>query len=478
MPTPDNQVPLCVDLDGTLIKTELLFESFPRLLKRNPFWLFPAIFWLLRGPAFLKREIAARVTLDPATLPYNESFLTFLREAKRSGRKLILATGSDRTAVMPVANYVGLFDEVLASNGKTNLRGASKRKALTEKFGERGFDYAGNSSEDLAVWQGAREAVVVNGSRALSDRVAQCAKLGPVFSSSTSRLQSLSRCLQPHRWVKNLIIFVPVLTGHELGNTSLLLRTVWAFGAFCLCASGAYVVNDLMDLEADRHHPTRQRRPFAAGDLPLQAGLVFGPALLVTGALVAAQLSWLLAVVVAVYSVLAMIYSWWVRQIALLDVFFVAGSYAVRLVAGYAATGIASSVWLLVFSMFVCLSMALAKRYVELDEQRDHAWKGAAGRDYMISDLRLVAYSGVGSGYVAALVPALYANSREATRLYAHPMRLLLICPLLLYWFSRVWLLARRGQLHDDPIVFALKDPVSYIVGALSLVMFWLAAGG
>ncbi len=473
------QVPLVVDLDGTLIKTDLLWEFFVRLLKKNPLWLFATLLWWMRGRAFLKQQLAAQVTIDPSTLPYNEKFLTFLREQKSNGRKIILATASDLKMALPVANHVGIFDEVLASDGKTNLRSENKLKALVEKFGERGFDYAGNSSADLAVWRGAREAIVVNAPPSLVKKAAVWAKIGQIFEPDASPFHAFLRSLRPHQWVKNLIVFVPAVAAHKLAESSLLLHDVWAFVVFCLCASSVYIVNDLMDLDADRQHLTKKNRPFASGDLPLQIGLVVGPLLLVAGLFTAFQLSDAFAGVTALYLVVTMAYSWWIKRIVLLDVFFLAGLYTIRLVAGHAATGIVYSAWLLIFSMFIFLSLALVKRYVELNGAKQNELNKPAtfGRGYVAGDLEIVASLGTGSGYLAALVLALYVYSQQVIILYAHPNLLLLVCPLLLYWISRVWLLAHRGQMHDDPVLFAVKDPTSYIIGILALAVLWLSAG-
>ena len=474
-----NQVPLCVDLDGTLIKTDLLWESFVRLLRQNPFCLLHVFGWWLRGRAFLKQQLARRVVLDPATLPCNESFVAFLREHKGAGRKLVLVTASDRDLAVAVAGRFGLFDEVLGSDGKTNLRSAAKLKALTDKFGERGFDYAGNSPADLPVWSGAREAIVVNARPSLAKRAAGRTRVGRVFEPESGRFSALFRSLRPHQWVKNLIIFVPTLTGHKLTDLPLVWRDVWTFAIFCLCASGVYLVNDLLDLDADRHHPTKKGRPLAAGDLPLVAGLLLGPLLLSAGLWLAVRLSWPLAGVTAVYLLLTTSYTWWVKRMVLLDVFFLAGLYTIRLVAGHTATDIAYSAWLIMFSMFIFLSLALVKRYVELNSAKlAEANKSVpTGRGYTTEDLPVVLSLGTGSGYLAALVLALYVNSQQVVILYRHPNLLLLICPLLLYWISRVWLLAHRGRMHDDPVVFALKDPASYVVGWMALIVLWLATG-
>jgi 4-hydroxybenzoate polyprenyltransferase/phosphoserine phosphatase len=473
-PDAATSVPLVVDLDGTLIKTDLLWEHLVRLLRKNPLFLFAALSWWTRGRAFLKQQLARRVQIDPATLPFHREFLSWLREQKAAGRKIILATASDLKMAQPVAEQVGLFDEVLASDGKTNLRSRNKLKLLVQRFGDRGFDYAGNSSADLAVWGGAREAIVVNASRSLARKAAARATVGRVFQPETGLGLSLVRGLRPHQWVKNLIIFVPLVAAHKLKEPALVLNDLLAFGIFCLCASGVYLVNDLLDLDADRAHPHKRSRPFASGDLPLPVGLFLGPSLYAIGLVVAFQLSWLFAVVTGLYLLFTATYSLAIKRIVLLDVFFLAGLYTIRLVAGHAATGIVYSSWLLMFSMFLFLSLALVKRYVELAESHRSSM---SGRGYVADDLEVVASLGTGSGYLAALVLALYVNSEQVTILYRHPNVLLLICPLLLFWISRIWLLAHRGQLNDDPVLFAVKDAASYVIGVLALVVLWLATG-
>jgi len=298
-----------------------------------------------------------------------------------------------------------------------------------------------------------------------------------VFNGPKSTALALLRALRPHQWVKNLIVFVPLLTSHRLGETALLLNALWAFVAFSLCASGVYVLNDLMDLEADRSHATKRLRPLASGDLPLPAGLVLAPLLLAAGLGLAALLSLNFLGVLAVYFVLTTAYSCRLKQVALLDVFVLAAIYTLRLVAGHEATGVAYSTWLLMFSIFIFLSLALVKRFQEVQAWREASAANSAGRGYTANDRELIASLGIGSGCLAVLVLALYVNSQEVSKLYQHPMLLLLVCPLLLYWISRVWMIAHRGQMHEDPVVFALKDCVSYLVGALTLAVLWLATG-
>lgn len=447
------------------------------LLKRDPFYLMMLPLWWLRGRAFLKKQIATRIELNPAILPYHAAFLEYLRGEKRTGRILILATAADEQLAKRVAQHLGLFTEVLASNGKTNMRGKNKGHALAARFGKQRFDYAGNSTVDLPVWEQARFAIVVNASPQLAHRASQLTKVSRTFSDTASRVPILLRELRPHQWVKNLIVFVPLLTAHQFTDKSVLLRAMLAFIAFCLCASGVYVLNDLLDLEADRQHALKKLRPFAAGQLSLATGLLLAPLLLAASVGVAWWLSWHFVVVLALYFVLTTSYSWRVKQIAVLDVFFLAGLYTMRLIGGHAATGVKYSFWLLAFSMFIFLSLALVKRFTELKALRQQNLQDSKGRGYTASDLELVATLGIVSGFLAVLVLALYVNSPEVQVLYNYPIALLLLCPLLLYWISRVWLVAHRGQMHDDPIVFALKDGVSYLIGALILGVLWLATG-
>ncbi len=470
-------VPLCVDLDGTLIKTDLFAESMVRLLKRNPLYIFLIPFWWMKGRAFLKFQLGMRVQLDVAALPYCEPLIEFLREEHRRGRPLFLATASDRKLAQPVADHVGLFDDVLASNGEHNLRGTRKLQAMEQRFGPAAFDYAGNSSVDYPVWEGSRQAIVVNARKAVTEHAHRLADVSHVFNERRTPIKSIIKTLRPHQWTKNLIVFVPLLTSHQLNQPLLLANALMAFVVFSLCASAVYVLNDLLDLDADRHHPSKRLRPFAAGELSLPTGvaLVLGP--LAAGGALALLLPKTFAVVLALYFLLAASYSWRLKQLVLLDVFFLAGLYTMRLIAGHEATGIVYSFWLLAFSMFIFLSLALVKRYLELLALRQENKHDAKGRGYTANDLEMVATLGVASGYLSALVLALYVNSEQVVKLYAHKTLLLLICPLLLYWISRVWLIAHRGLMHDDPIVFALKDTTSYAIGILTLIVLWLATG-
>lgn len=474
---PTSQVPLAVDLDGTLIRTDMMWESLVRLLRRNPFRAVISLFALLRGRAHFKQVLAAQVKVDPANVPYHDAFLGWLKQQKSTGRKIILATASDLAMAKPIAAHVGLFDDVMASDGKTNLRNAAKRAALTRRFGERGYDYAGNSPDDLGVWPGTREAIVVNAPQSLAHRAAATTTVGQTFLNEPAHGRTFVKALRPHQWIKNLILFVPVLTAHKLTDKAVLLQAAVAFLAFCGAASAVYLLNDLLDLDADRHHPTKRLRPFASGELPLQFGLIGTPLLLLGALSLAMVLSPKFALITALYFFISTTYSWRLKQVQLLDVLFLAGLYTLRLVAGHVATGIAWSHWLLAFSMFIFLSLALMKRFQEIQTVREQNGHELKGRGYTAHHHDAVVTLGIISGIAAVIVLGLYVNSAKVVELYARPGLLLLACPLLLAWIVRVWLLTYRGKMHDDPTAFAFKDWFSYLIGGLTLVVMWFATG-
>lgn len=464
-----------MDLDGTLIYSDMLWESLAVLLRQNPLYIFMVPIWFCSGRANLKRQIAARCTVDVALLPYNEPFVAYLRAERKRGRKLLLASASDRSLVEKVATYVGLFDEVLASDGQINLRGPAKVAALEAKFGRGGFDYAGNSHVDVPVWAGSKNIVLVNTPRTLATQLRAGGRVVAEFAGPPGRLKAACKALRPHQWVKNLIIFIPVITSHSLHNAMIRQHTILAFIAFCLFASGVYIFNDFFDLASDRQHATKRIRPLASGQLYLPWALIGGPALVVVSMIFALVLLPKFALVLLIYGALTLAYTLVLKEIVLLDVFVLAALYTMRLVAGHVVSGIAFSSWLLGFSMFIFLSLAMMKRLQELQSQRKREESTIKGRGYVVGDLEMVTSFGVASGYLSVLILALYVNSEQVKSLYHHPDVLLLICPLMMYWISRVWLLTHRGKLHDDPVLFAVKDTASYVVGALALLLVWLA---
>ena len=466
----DRTIALCVDLDGTLIRSDLLVESALALLRRNPLYIFRFGSWLLRGKAHLKREIAVRTSVDVSTLPYEPRVLNWLR-SETSGRRRVLCTASDHKFADAVAAHVGGFDEVLASDGVRNLSGRNKAAVLGDRFGERGFDYAGNEVRDLHVWKRARRAIVVNAPQGLAQRAGRVSEVERVFEREGSGLRASLRALRLHQWLKNLLVFLPLLTAHLVLAPNAVLHTTIAFFSFCLCASGVYLLNDLLDLDADRRHPRKRLRPFADGRLPLVSGLIAAPLLTLAAFALALAISPLFAAVLLAYFVLTVAYSFALKRIAMLDTLVLAALYTIRIIAGTAALGIPPSFWLLAFSVFLFLSLAMIKRYTELAVLLRSGEVRSLGRGYSVEDLPLVQSLGGSSGYLAVLVLALYINSTASEVLYSRPVVLWLLCPLLLYWISRAWLIAHRGDMHDDPVVFAVSDWVSRLTLVLAIII-------
>jgi 4-hydroxybenzoate polyprenyltransferase len=471
----DSTIPLCVDLDGTLLSTDTLIESLVALLKRDISALFSAPIWLFKGRAGFKARVADRAALDVSTLPANEVFLAWLVEQHAAGRRLILCTAANAGIAQKVADRFGIFDSVIASSESVNLGGRTKARHLVELFGKGGFDYAGNDSSDVHVWKVARHAIVVNPVARLQRKLNALPSVKRSFVSRHESIGAWLRAMRPHQWSKNALILLPALASHRIFEIEILFASLIAFVVFSLCASGTYLLNDLMDLAADRRHPTKKNRPFAKGEVPLVKGLFFAGALIsisVIGSFV--MLGSLFAGFLMLYLVSTIWYSTILKRIAMVDALTLAGLYTIRVLAGDAATGIAPSFWLLAFSVFVFLSLAMAKRYAELMLMRAGGESSAAGRGYTVSDLPLLQSCGTSAGYIGVLVLALYVNT-GAERLYGSPQMIWLLCPLLLYWISRVWIKTHRGEMHDDPVVFALTDKPSLLAFVLSGVVIAMA---
>jgi len=473
---PDTPVPLCVDLDGTLLLSDSLLESLCQLLKKSPWVIFLAPVWLLRGRANLKRQIARRVELDVGQWPLNAEVLDFVQAAKTQGRKVVLATAADSRIAAAIQERLNLFDEIISSDGATNLSGKTKAAALEQRFGAKKFDYIGNSASDLPVWQAAHSGCVAGNEDGLVARVKKSTPVERVFAPPRVSVMAWARALRIHQWSKNLLLLIPVMSAHQWTDPLRLWPVIFGMAAFSLCASSVYVLNDLLDLEADRHHHSKRHRPFASGKIPLATGLTMAPALLFLAAVVACCLGWKFAAVFGAYYVTTLLYSLRLKQIALLDVLALAGLYCVRILAGGVAADVPVTDWLIMFSLFVFLSLAFVKRFTEINVLQQAGDNQLRGRGYMGSDAELISTMGIGSGYLSVLVLAMYINNPLVTSLYRRPQELWLACPLLLYWISRVWLLAHRGSMHDDPILFALSDRLSWVV-VLLLAIIGFAAG-
>ena len=461
----------CIDLDGALLRTDLLHESVLLLLRKNPLYLFALPVWLLGGKAGFKRQVAQRVRIDAETLPYDRRLLEHLRDTPRRPR--VLCTASDELLAGPVAEHLRLFEEVLASDGRVNLGGAAKAKALVARFGDRGFDYTGNSAVDLHVWRHARRARVVNAPESLARRAAAVTLVDAHWPAQAVTVSAWIKAIRVHQWIKNLLVFVPLVAAHRFLDPAAASAALLAFLAFGLCASGVYVANDLLDLQSDRQHPRKRQRAFASGRIPILHGMVAVPLLTFAGFVLSWLVTPLFTLVLAIYWLATLGYSLRFKRVEMLDVTVLAGLYTVRIIAGAVAIAVPLSFWLLAFSMFIFLSLAILKRYTELAVMLADGRVQASGRGYATADLPLLQSLGGASGYIAVLVLALYINSPDSIELYSRPHVLWLLCPLLLYWISRAWAMAHRGRMHDDPVVFAVTDRVSQGVALLfALVVF------
>ncbi|NNJ97731.1 MAG: UbiA family prenyltransferase [Gammaproteobacteria bacterium] len=468
--------PLCVDLDGTLIRTDLLAESVFALLKRNILFVFMFPLWLFKGKARLKHEIAARVDIDVGLLPYHSEFLDYLKEQHNNGRRLILATASNEKFAEAIALNLAIFEDVLASNASVNLSGSCKLRRLQEIFGDGGFDYAGNAMVDVALWESAAEAILVNPERGVQAAAERNSTVMQVFDETKgSRRKQYLKALRIHQWLKNLLVFIPLVLAHRFGEPLLLGQALLAFLSFSLCASSVYLLNDLLDLPDDRQHPTKRDRPFAAGSISVKNGAALIPGLLLASFGLALFLPVEFIGVLLLYYVMTVAYSLKLKRAVIVDVLMLASLYTLRIIAGAAAISVVLSFWLLAFSMFLFLSLALVKRYTEVLIMQRQERNRSFGRGYATVDLETLSQFGSTSAYMAVLVLALYINSEEVRTLYTHPHVIWLLCPLLLYMVMRIWLMARRDKVHEDPVVFVIQDRRSQWLAVIGAILLWLA---
>ncbi|MBL8219157.1 MAG: UbiA family prenyltransferase [Bryobacterales bacterium] len=470
-----HSLPLCIDLDGTLVKTDMLFESLARLLKHKPWLILLVPFWCLLGRAALKRKLASHVSIDVGSLPYNNALIAWLRVQKNRKRQLLLVTAADEQLAQPIADHLGFFDRVLASNGILNLKGKDKFRVLRQQV-EGEFEYAGDSPADLEIWRHCHSAVTVGASPSLLRQIRKHVPEVKTFDGRRTSWMHYLAALRIHQWAKNVLIYVPLITAHRL-QLDLMLEATFCVVVFGLCSSAQYILNDLVDLEADRAHPKKRERPFASGDIPLPVGFVLAPLLLVVSLGAAWFYSKALVALLAAYFLFSLTYSLYLKRIVLVDTFCLSTLYLLRIVAGHVVTGVAFSVWLLSFAFFLFLSLAFSKRWTELDLVR--RTNGAMnGRGYGLDDTLQVNLFGVCSAFLSAVVFILYLQSDKVKELYRTPELLWILSPIYLYWISRIWILSTRGQVQEDPVVFVMKDRVTYLVGALCGLVMLAASRG
>ncbi len=466
--------PLCVDLDGTLVKSDTLIDSLLLLARRRPVDFFRTPLWALKGKANLKKRVTALVSLNVEHLPYNRALLEYLMAEHGDGRKLYLATGADSVLAHRIAAHLGIFEDVLCSDGTTNLIGHNKLAGFRSRFGG-DFDYVGNARPDVPLLGAATEPMVANPELSLRLLLRmRKMRVARSFDDRASSLRVFLKAIRMHQWAKNVLIFLPLLLAHSF-RLPILGAAALAFLCFSLCASATYIINDLLDIEADRQHPKKRNRAFASGNLSAFGGLSITAGFLLlaflgTHFLPIAFLGWL-----SLYLVTTLAYSLALKRVVILDVVVLAGLYTLRLLAGAAATGTYISPWLAAFSIFIFLSLAMVKRFSELQNVRSAGAALVNGRGYLLTDIEQVRTFGTSSAFASIVVFAIYIGQPDVTGLYRHHDRMWLIVLLMILWLCRVWLLASRGELDEDPVVFALTDRMSMLMGLGVVVIALLA---
>lgn len=427
------------------------------------------------GKAFLKARVADYATIEPSTLPYNKEFVEFLRSESEKGREIYLASASEERFVSAIAGHLGFVRGVVATARDQNLKGAAKALAIRSHCGGESFAYAGNNRADLLVWREATEGVLVNTVARVEMSARNLTSVIRIFRIPKAGLLTYLKAVRLHQWLKNVLVFVPFVVAHRWKNWEAVTASIAMFFAFGLMASGTYVINDLLDLSSDRCHPSKRRRPIAAGQLPLAAAAMIAVVLMLLGLISATLVSTRAALVLAAYLLTTIAYSLYLKRFIIADALTLAGLYTLRIIGGLVAIAVTPSVWLLAFSGFLFLSLGLLKRCTELDRLAQLNQMAAEGRGYWVNDAPTLKMMGVASGYIAVLVTALYIDSSLASAQYQTPQALWLICPLLLYWVSRMWMKTARGEMHDDPLVYSARDRTSWIVFAL-MGFVWIVA--
>lgn len=466
---------LVVDLDGTLLKSDMLYETFWSAVGLDCRATFRAAVALTNGKTCLKQYLAKLARVDIDTLPYDSEVISYIEAWRKEGGRTALVTASDEKIAQRIGAHIGLFDEVHGSSENENLKGAKKADFLVQRYGEKKFSYMGDSKADLEVWKHAKRAVAVNVSESLAKEARNLVEEFECLATNKPHISFYFKAIRPHQWLKNLLVFLPMLAAHQLDLSSFLLSLL-AFVSFSLAASGVYVLNDLLDLNADRAHPRKRTRPFASGTIPIWSGTWMAVGLLAISSGLAVLIGYEFLIVMIGYLALTTGYSLHLKRLIILDICVLAGLYTIRIIAGGAATGITLSVWLLAFSIFFFLSLAAVKRQIELVDNTKQQKLTVYGRGYHVDDLPIISMISISAGYVAVLVMALYVNSPDVIELYAHPVALWGVCAILLFWLTNTAMLAHRGELHDDPVIYAVKNRQSQICFLLILVFVLIGA--
>jgi 4-hydroxybenzoate polyprenyltransferase/phosphoserine phosphatase len=472
--SPSSLVPLVVDLDGTLTPTDTLIESVILLIKKSPGHIFLIFFWLLKGIAGFKSQVASHVNISAKKLPYNEPFLDYLKSEKQKGRSIILATASHMSIAEKVATHLGIFDFVLATDATHNLKGRNKLAAIQEKVGNK-FVYAGDSPADIPIWKAAQAAVLVCVSQKLADTMGKETPVEQIFPREYAGMAVWVKAMRVHQWLKNLLLFIPLLTAFSFTDVGRIVTMLVAFMAFSLAASATYVVNDLWDIDNDRSHPRKRDRPFASAKIPILHGVAAAGVALTVALALAFAVGTSFFMMILLYVALTSAYSLVLKEYVLMDVLMLSLLYTLRILAGSVAVGLTTSSWLLAFSVFMFCSLALVKRCSELVSLDQIGTKATRGRDYRVTDLTVLWPLGVGSALSAVVVFGLFINTPETQAHYATPELLWFLALGLIYWLARLWIKTSRGEMHDDPVIYAITNRGSRQT-VLAMVGIMLAA--
>ena len=467
--------PLVVDLDDTLVRTDTLLESLVVIGFRQPLRLAGVVLALRHGRAGFKRRVAEAARLDCAALPYDEAVLGAIAAHRAAGGAVHLVTAADQSVADGVAETLGVFDSATGSDGRRNLKAAAKAEHLAERFPD-GFAYIGDSASDMPIWRRAGAAIVAGDKPQVERRLRREGLAVTVLPRPAARARTWAKALRLHQWSKNALLFVPLLLGQEYGDIGLVLRVLAAFMLFGMAASATYLINDLSDLAADRMHRTKRFRALPAGLISIRIALPLAVVLLVAGLAGALLLHRQFGMAATTYVGLTLLYSFVLKRQALVDVAAIAGLFALRITAGMLVIDHPVSLWLVTFTLVLFLSLALAKRTAELVQAAQGGRGAVKGRGYLPGDEPLTLALGIASGVVSVVVMVLYMSMEAMpTGLYADNGPLLLIPAVLGLWILRIWLLAHRGTLDDDPVVFAIRDRVSWFHAAAIAALWGLA---
>ena len=471
-----NQRPLFVDLDGTLVSTDTLWESCLLFIKRYPLHVLRLIIWSFYGKAYFKEQVAKIVIPNAETLPYQDEVVRYVSNVKDSGRDVYLITAANRRVADCISKHLKIFTSAIGSDSKLNLKGKMKLNAIQNTIGTKFFDYIGDSKADIVIWSEAHTAIICGDKHKIKDQLNNN-KIVILSGDGKNLIKKWIKALRLHQWSKNGLLFLALFMSHRIIELNLFKQAIIAFFSFSLSASAVYILNDLFDLEADRKHPSKKNRPFASGDLSVTSGIIAIPGLFIISFLLATSLlPNIFLIVLIIYLITTTSYSLYFKEKLFLDVIILGALYTLRVLAGGLAVGVEVSSWLLGFSWFFFLSLAFMKRYADLLLIKNNNQEELFGRGYSVIDLDIVQKLGISSGFISLLILALYINGDQVMVLYKQPEVIWLTIPILLYWLMRMWFVAHKGKMTDDPIAFALKDKSSYITFFFVIIVLIVAA--